>query len=61
MARGNSQNGKPPDLGNVKSNFLGTGSAAACSAGILQAPNGPVSVRAGETAMTSAIKFAQCQ
>ena len=39
----------------------GTGSAAACSAASLRAPNGPVTVGAGETAMTSAIKFTQCQ
>jgi Domain of unknown function (DUF4382) len=39
----------------------GTGSAAACSAERLQAPNGPVNVGSGETAMTSAISFTRCQ
>lgn len=39
----------------------GTGGAAACAAGRMQAPNGPVGVGSGETAMTSAIGFTQCQ
>ncbi len=39
----------------------GTGSTAACTAGSLQAPNGPVALGSGETAMTSAISFTQCQ
>jgi len=39
----------------------GTGSAAACTAGRLQAPNGPVTIGSGETAMTSAISFTQCR
>jgi hypothetical protein len=39
----------------------GTGSAAACPAGSLRAANGPVSVGSGETAMTSAMSFTQCQ
>ena len=39
----------------------GSGSVAACTAGNGQAPNGPVAVGSGETAMTSAINFAQCQ
>lgn len=39
----------------------GTGGAAACAASNIQAPNGPVSVGSGETAMTSAINFTQCQ
>ena len=39
----------------------GTDSASACSAGSLQASNGPVTVGSGETAMTSAISFTQCQ
>jgi hypothetical protein len=39
----------------------GTGSAAACSTERLQAANGPVTVGSGETAMTSAIGFKQCQ
>lgn len=39
----------------------GTGSAAACPAGSLLAANGPVSVGSGETAMTSAMSFTQCQ
>jgi hypothetical protein len=39
----------------------GTDGAAACPAGSLRAPNGPVSVGSGETAMTSAIGFSQCR
>jgi hypothetical protein len=39
----------------------GTGGAAACPAGTQQAPNGPVVVGSGETSMTSAISFTQCQ
>ena len=39
----------------------GTGGAAVCAAGSLLAPNGPVAVGSGETTMTSAISFTQCQ
>jgi hypothetical protein len=39
----------------------GTGGAAACAAGSLLAPNGPVGVGSGETTMTSAMSFTQCQ
>lgn len=39
----------------------GTNSMAACAAGSMQAPNGPVSVGSGETAMTSTISFIQCR
>ncbi len=39
----------------------GTDSAAACTAGRLQAPNGPVTIGSGETAMTSSISFTQCR
>ncbi|HTU51752.1 MAG TPA: DUF4382 domain-containing protein [Acidobacteriaceae bacterium] len=39
----------------------GTGTEAACTSGSLEAPNGPVSVRSGETTMASAIGFKQCQ
>jgi hypothetical protein len=39
----------------------GSGGAAACTAGSQQAPNGPVVVGSGETSMTSAIGFTQCQ
>jgi hypothetical protein len=39
----------------------GTDSAAACGVGSLQAPNGPVKVGSGETAMTASINFKQCQ
>jgi hypothetical protein len=39
----------------------GSGGAAACAAGSLLAPNGPVAVGSGETTMTSAISFTQCQ
>ena len=39
----------------------GTGTEAACTAASLQAPNGPVAVGSGETAMASAIGFKQCQ
>lgn len=39
----------------------GSGGAAACAAGSLLAPNGPVVVGSGETTMTSAISFTQCQ
>jgi hypothetical protein len=39
----------------------GSNGVAACMASSLQAPNGPVAVGAGETALTSAISFSQCQ
>jgi hypothetical protein len=41
--------------------ITGTGSAAACSAASLQAPDGPVAVGAGETVMASPISFTRCQ
>ncbi len=39
----------------------GTGTEGACSAGSLEAPNGPVAVGSDETSMASAISFKQCQ
>ena len=39
----------------------GTGGGAACTAGSQLAANGPVVVGSGETAMTSAMSFTQCQ